>query len=114
MIFMENGTIRSNQNCKLYFVTDTKSKLSKCGEVRIDKGTAVIMIIFGLFFMILMDSPLQRSQWNIFLNPYSPPWNINETTWEIITIKNRIILITGSLIFLLYALYNLQKREKFM
>jgi len=29
-------------------------------------------------------------------------------------LKNRIILITGSIIFLLAALYNLQNREKFM
>jgi hypothetical protein len=28
--------------------------------------------------------------------------------------KNRIILITGSILFLLAALLNLQKREKFM
>lgn len=81
--------------------------------VRNGNGTAVLMIIFGLFFMILSDS-LHKSQWNIFLNPYELPWDVNETTWAIITLKNRIILITGSIIFLLAALYNLQKREKFM
>jgi len=81
--------------------------------VRNGNGTAVIMIIFGLFFLILSDS-LYRSQWNVFLNPYELPWNVNETTWAIITFKNRIILVTGSIIFLLFALYNLQKREKFM
>jgi hypothetical protein len=63
--------------------------------------------------MILSDS-LRKSQWNIFLNPYDLPYDLNETTWAIITLKNRIILITGSIIFLLSALYNLQKREKFM
>ena len=81
--------------------------------VRNGNGTAVIMIIFGLFFLILSDS-LYRSQWNVFLNPYELPWDVNETTWAIITFKNRIILVTGSIIFLLFALYNLQKREKFM
>jgi hypothetical protein len=81
--------------------------------VRNGNGTAVLMIIFGLFFMILSDS-LERSQWNVFLNPYELPYNVNETTWAIIAFKNRIILITGSVIFLLVALYNLQKREKFM
>lgn len=81
--------------------------------VRNGNGTAVIMIIFGLMFMIL-SGPLRRSQWNIFLNPYQLPWDMNETTWAIITLKNRIILITGSVIFLLTALFNLQKREKFM
>jgi hypothetical protein len=81
--------------------------------VRNGNGTAVIMIIFGLFFMILSDA-LYRSQWNVFLNPYDPPYDVNEATWAIITLKNRIILITGSIVFLLTALYNLQKREKFM
>jgi len=81
--------------------------------VRNGNGTAVLMIIFGLFFMILIDF-LRKSQWNVFLNPYDLPYNVNETTWAIITLKNRIILITGSIIFLLVALFNLQKREKFM
>jgi len=71
------------------------------------------MIIFGLFFLILED-PLRKSQWNIFLNPYDPPFDVNETTWSIITFKNRIILITGTILFLMAALFNLQKREKFM
>jgi hypothetical protein len=81
--------------------------------VRNGNGTAVIMIIFGLFFMILSDT-LSKSQWNIFLNPYEAPYDVNEATWAIITLKNRIILITGTIIFLLAALYNLQNREKFM
>ena len=81
--------------------------------VRNGNGTAVIMIIFGLFFMILSDF-LNKSQWNIFLNPYNIPWDVNEATWGIIMVKNRIILATGSVLFMLVALFNLQKREKFM
>lgn len=81
--------------------------------IRNGNGTAVVMIIFGMFFMILSDN-LRRSQWNVFLNPYNLPYDVNETTWALITLKNRIILITGTILFLLTALYNLQKREKFM
>jgi hypothetical protein len=81
--------------------------------VRNGNGTAVLMIIFGLLFMILSDS-LSKSQWNVFLNPYDVPSDVNELTWRIITLKNRIVLITGTIVFLLAALYNLQKREKFM
>jgi hypothetical protein len=81
--------------------------------IRNGNGTAVVMIIFGLFFLMLED-PLRKSQWNIFLNPFDPEYDVNETTWAIITMKNRIILITGSILFLLAALLNLQKREKFM
>jgi len=81
--------------------------------VRNGNGTAVLMIIFGIFFLILNDS-LEKSQWDIFLNPYVLPYDVNEASWAIITFKNRIILSIGSVIFLLIALYNLQKREKFM
>ncbi len=81
--------------------------------IRNGNGTAVVMIIFGIFFLILEDL-LRKSQWNVFLNPFTPPYDVGETTWAIITLKNRIILITGSVIFLLAALFNLQKREKFM
>jgi hypothetical protein len=81
--------------------------------VRNGNGTAVIMIIFGIIFMILQD-PLRKSQWNVFLNPFSPSYDVNETTWAIIAAKNRIILVIGTVIFLLGGLYNLQKREKFM
>jgi hypothetical protein len=81
--------------------------------IRNGNGTAVLMIIFGLIFMILSE-PLSRSMWNVFLNPFEPAWDVNETTWAIIAFKNRIILSVGSVVFLLAALYNLQKREKFM
>jgi hypothetical protein len=83
--------------------------------VRNGNGTAVLMIIFGIIFMMFSDSGgMQRSQWYIFLNPFKLPYGVNEATWAIITFKNRIILSIGSVIFLLIALYNLQKREKFM
>ena len=71
------------------------------------------MIVFGLIFLILSNS-LSNSQWNVFLNPFKIPRNLNEISWSIITFKNRIILVTGTIVFLLAALYNLQKREKFM
>jgi hypothetical protein len=81
--------------------------------VRNGNGTAVIMIILGIFMMMLQE-PLRRSQWNIFLNPFEPVWDVNEATWAIISLKNRIFLISASVIFLLAAMLNLQKREKFM
>ena len=81
--------------------------------IRNGNGTAVVMIVFGLIFLVLSGS-LSKSQWNVFLNPFSIPRDLNEISWAIITFKNRIILITGTIVFLLAALYNLQKREKFM
>jgi hypothetical protein len=81
--------------------------------IRNGNGTAVVMIIFGILFMILSDS-LRKSQFNVFLNPYHPAYDVSETTWAIISLKNRITLIVGIIVFLLAALFNLQKREKFM
>jgi ABC-type transport system involved in multi-copper enzyme maturation permease subunit len=81
--------------------------------IRNGNGTAVVMIVFGLIFLILSGS-LSKSQWNVFLNPFKIPRDLNEISWSIITFKNRIILITGTIVFLFAALYNLQKREKFM
>ncbi len=81
--------------------------------VRSGNGTAAVMIILGLIFMILADS-LRKSQWNIFLNPFQPAWDVNETSWAIIAFRNRIILIVSTMVFLLAALNNLRKREKFM
>ena len=81
--------------------------------IRNGNGTAVVMIIFGILMMILEDA-LRKSQWNVFLNPYRLPYGVNEASWVIILFKNRIILITGTILFLLIALTNLQKREKFM
>jgi hypothetical protein len=81
--------------------------------VRNGNGTAVIMIILGMLFLFF-DEVLRKSQWNIFLNPFNPAWGVSETSWAIISLKNRIILIAGSVLCLLAGLYNLQKREKFM
>jgi hypothetical protein len=81
--------------------------------IRNGNGTAVVMIIFGLFFLILSDT-MRKSQWNVFHNPYNLPSDVNETAWAIITLKNRITLATGIILFFLTGLYNLQKREKFM
>ena len=37
--------------------------------IRNGNGTAVVMIVFGLMFLILSE-PLNKSQWNVFLNPF--------------------------------------------
>ena len=81
--------------------------------VRNGNGAAVIMIIFSLFFLILADA-LDRSKWNVFLNPFDLPNNVTETSWSGIVLENRIILLVAIILFLLTGLYRLQKREKFI
>jgi hypothetical protein len=76
-------------------------------------GAAVIMIIIGLTFWILHD-PLQHSKWNIFLNPFDVPSDISMTVWRNVLYQNRLMLVIGSIIALLWSLINLQRREKFV
>jgi len=76
-------------------------------------GTAVVMVIIGVLLLILSQI-LNRTMWNIFLNPFDVPNRLNEMIWQEITTKNRIFLAVGTLLFVLYGLFNLQKREKFI
>lgn len=76
-------------------------------------GTAVIMILIGVTLLILGGN-FERSQWNIFLNPMELPNNFNAVIWEGIVFKNRIFLGVGMVVFLLYGLFNLQNRERFV
>lgn len=76
-------------------------------------GTAVTMVLIGVAVLILQDA-IQNTQWNPFLNPFEIPNNLNEVIWEGTIRKNRIFLAIGMLVFILYGLFNLQKREKFV
>ena len=80
--------------------------------IRNGNGTAVVMIIFGLLFLIFSDF-LDESKWNVFLNPYLST-DMNETIWRDVCIKNRLYLLAGGIITILYGLFNLQHREKFV
>lgn len=76
-------------------------------------GTAVVMVLIGVTLIILQDA-IERTQWNVFLNPFEIPGNLNEVIWDGLIFKNRIFLGIGMLVFILYGLFNLQKREKFI
>jgi len=76
-------------------------------------GTAVVMVLIGVALIILQDA-VERTQWNVFLNPFEIPNNFNEIIWEGLIVKNRIFLGVGIVVFILYGLFNLQKREKFV
>lgn len=76
-------------------------------------GTAVVMVLIGVALIILSEQ-LERTQWNVFLNPFEIPSNMNQVIWQGIISKNRIFLGVGIVVFILYGLFNLQKREKFV
>lgn len=81
--------------------------------VKNGNGTAVIMVLIGVALIILQDA-IERTQWNVFLNPFQIPNNFNEIIWQGLITKNRIFLGVGIFVFILYGLFNLQKREKFV
>ncbi|MFC2083674.1 hypothetical protein ACFLS9_01320 [Bacteroidota bacterium] len=81
--------------------------------VRNGNGTAVIMVIIGLSFWI-SSGILEDSAWNIFLNPFDLPEEMSETIWETVITNNRIYLLVGTILSILYGLFKLQDREKFV
>jgi hypothetical protein len=81
--------------------------------LRSGNGTAVVIIIFALFFLILSDE-IYQSKFNVFLNPFDVPSDLNETAWANVVLNNRLILASVSVFALMTGLLNLQKREKFM
>ncbi|MGL5226843.1 MAG: hypothetical protein ACRC77_01495 [Bacteroidales bacterium] len=83
--------------------------------VRSGSGTAVIMIVIGLLFFVLSNNRIiENSMWDIFLNPYKEPNGINPAIWNDLILKNRLVLSIGSIIFVLVAMLNLQRRERFV
>jgi hypothetical protein len=81
--------------------------------VRSGNGAAVVMVVIGLLFFILSE-PLAKSKWNLFLNPYNIPVDMNVTVWLNVVHQNRLILLIGSVIALLWGMANLQHRERFV
>ena len=77
------------------------------------RGAAVVMVITGLVFLFLSES-LGQSKWSIFLNPFYSPTDMSHSIWMGIVYQNRVILIIGSIISLLWTMINLQKRESFV
>jgi hypothetical protein len=76
-------------------------------------GTAVVMVLIGLVMFMLSDS-LSTSKWNIFLNPVKIPENSNELIWAMTVRDNRIFLGIGIVVSIIFGLFNLQRREKFI
>lgn len=80
--------------------------------VRNGNGTAVVMVMIGLFFWIATGFLPQK--YNLFLNPFSMPSDVNEVVWADTTLNNRIFIFILTLVCVLFGLIRLQKREKFV
>ena len=76
-------------------------------------GTAIVLVIVSFVFFIFSE-PLRYSVYNVFLNPFSEPRQMSEFIWLTIIYKNRMYLMILSVLCLLYGMFNLQFREKFV
>lgn len=76
-------------------------------------GTAIVMVIFSFIFFVFAE-PLENSVYNVFLNPFSEPQNMSEFIWLTVIYKNRLYLMILTMLCILYGMFNLQFREKFV
>ena len=76
-------------------------------------GTAIVLVILSFIFFIFAE-PLEYSVYNIFLNPFEDPRDMSEFIWLTIIYKNRVYLTILSVLCLLFGMFNLQFREKFV
>ena len=76
-------------------------------------GTAIVIVIVAFVFFVFAE-PLEFSVYNVFLNPFSEPRQMSEFIWLSIIYKNRLYLMILSVLCLLYGMFNLQFREKFV
>ena len=71
------------------------------------------ILFFGIgIALMFLGKP--DSFWNVLLNPFRVPDNVHPIIWEGILIKNRIFLLSASLVWMMVGLLYLQKREKFV
>ena len=76
-------------------------------------GTAIVIVIVAFVFFVFAE-PLEYSVYNVFLNPFSEPRQMSEFIWLSIIYKNRLYLMILSVLCLLYGMFNLQFRERFV
>ena len=81
--------------------------------VRNGSGTTAIMVIIGLIFWVF-SGILSENEWNIFLNPYDVPDDLNDAMWEEMLFYNRLYLVIGTILSILAGIFKLQNREKFI
>ncbi len=76
-------------------------------------GTAIVIVIISFIFFVFFEL-LEYSAYNVFLNPFSEPSEMSEFVWKSVIFKNRLYLMIAIVLCLLYGMFNLQYREKFV
>lgn len=81
--------------------------------VKSGNATAVIIVIVILGLWVFRE-PVQDAVWFPFLNPYAIPTDMPESIWADRVMYNRLSLTVGAAVFLLWGLFNLQNRERYV
>lgn len=83
--------------------------------IRNGNAAAVLSVLTVILAMVLTATPLgQNKFWDVTINPYEEPENINAAIWSVIMLKNRIFMIGAGVVFLMSGLLGLQNRGKFL
>ena len=83
--------------------------------IRNGNAAAVMSVLTVILAMILGNIPLvENKMWDVTINPYEEPENINAAIWSLTLLKNRIIMAVAAIIFLMSGLLGLQNRGKFL
>lgn len=82
-------------------------------RVKSGNATAVIMVILGMALTIFSEI-FEDTMWDIFLNPFDTPRDFSPLAWQQVVWKNRVFLSVGTIVFILTALLNLQRRERYI
>lgn len=83
--------------------------------IRNGNAAAVLSVLTVILALVLGNVPLVENKvWDVTINPYDEPENINAAIWSVILLKNRIMMVVAGIIFLMSGLLGLQNRGKFL
>jgi len=83
--------------------------------IRNGNAAAVMSVLTVILVLVLGNIQLVENKvWDLTINPYDEPENINAAIWSVILLKNRILMIVAAIVFLMSGLLGLQNRGKFL
>ena len=83
--------------------------------IRNGSAAAVLSVLTVILAIILGNIELVENKvWDVTINPYDAPDNINAAIWSVTLLKNRILMIVAAIVFLMSGLLGLQNRGKFL
>ncbi len=83
--------------------------------IRNGNAAAVLSVLTVILALVLGNVQLVENKvWDLTINPYEEPENINAAIWGMILLKNRILMGVAAIVFLMSGLLGLQNRGKFL